>query len=48
MNIDLTSCSTVCDVYEKKLDIYKLSCHVPEPTRKGKKLINISTNINKI
>lgn len=45
-NIDLTSCSTTLDVYDQMLDTYKLSCHVTEPNRKEKKVIDYISNIN--
>ena len=35
-NIDLTSYSTTCGVFEQMLDTYKLSCHVTEPNGNGK------------
>ena len=47
-NIDLLSSSTTRNMYEQMLHTYQLSCHITEPTRKRKKLIDhISSNISR-
>ena len=45
-NIDLASCSTTLDVYNQMLDTYELSCHVTEPNRKEKKVVDYISNIS--
>ena len=47
-NIDLSSSSTTCDIYEQILHTFQLSFQITKPTRKGKTLIDhISSNICK-